>query len=65
MVVVESAGWVIMHHTSNCLFILCYSAKNSLLFHHIFVPLVEDDPISIISDESNGSFGDSELENMR
>ena len=48
-------------HTSNCLFLIFYSAKKSLPFHHILVPLVEEEFVSIMSDESTESSSYSEV----
>ena len=48
-------------HTSNCLFLLCSFAKNKLPFQHIFVPLVEEESVSIMYDESSGIRSDSEV----
>ena len=53
-----------MHHTPNCLFLICSSAKKSLPFHHILVPLVDEGSVSIMSDESNGSGSDYEVEDL-
>ena len=47
------------------MFLLCSSSNNTLLFQHIFVPLVEEDSVSIISDESYESGSDSEVEDLR
>ena len=44
-----------MPHTSNCLFLLCSSVNKKLLFQHICVPIIEEESVSIMSDESNRS----------
>ena len=54
-----------MPHTSNFLFIIFYYSMKSLPFHHILVPLVEEDSASFIYDDSNGSGSDSEFEYLR
>ena len=54
-----------MPHTSNLLFLICSSANNTLPFKNIFVPLVEEDSVSIMYDESNGSGSDSDIEDLR
>ena len=49
-------------HTSNCLFILCYFLNKTLPFQHVFVPLVEEESVYIMPDESNVSGSDLEVE---
>ena len=64
MVVVGSIVLGMMPHTSNCLFLIYSSANKSFPFHHVLVPLVEEDSVSIMYDESNGSGSDSDAERM-
>ena len=51
MIVVVIMGLGMMTHTSNCLFLLFSSANKSLPFLHILVPLIDEESVSIISDE--------------
>ena len=65
MIVVGSMDWGMMMHTSNWFFLLFYSSEKTLPFQHIFVPLVEEESVSIVSDESNGSGSYSEVEDLQ
>ena len=58
-------GLGMMPHTLNRLFLLFLSANNSLLLHHIFVPLVEEGSVPIMSDESNGIGSGSKVGYLR
>ena len=53
MIILVSMEEGMIPHTLNLFIALCSSANKSLHFYHIFIPLVEEESVSIMHDEKN------------